>query len=243
MKEDQKEIYYISGESKAKVENSPFIEQCKKRGYEVLYMTDPIDEYAMQQMKEYEDKKFRCVTKEGLKFEETEDEKKKKEEEKAAFETLCKTMKDILGDKVDKVMLSERLANAPCILCTSEHGWSAHMEQIMKSQALRDSSMSNYMVSKKTMEVNANHPIVKTLKAKADSDQNDKTVKDLVLLMFETSLLTSGFALEDPASYAERIHRMIKLGLSIDEDDDDVAIDEPAAGGDEEGESKMEEVD
>merc|ERR1719517_413632 len=128
MKEDQKEIYYITGESKAKVENSPFIEQGKKRGYEVLYMTDPIDEYAMQ---------------------------KKKEEEKAAFETLCKTMKDILGDKVDKVILSERLAAAPCILCTSEYGWSAHMEQIMKNQALRDSSMSSYMVSKKTMEINA----------------------------------------------------------------------------------------
>ena len=245
MKEDQKEIFYITGESKAKVENSPFIEQCKKRGYEVLFMTDPIDEYAMQQMKEYEDKKFRCVTKEGLKFEETEDEKKKKEEEKAAFETLCKTMKDILGDKVDKVILSERLAQAPCILCTSEYGWSAHMEQIMKNQALRDSSMSNYMVSKKCMEVNAGHAIIKTLKSKADSDQNDKTVKDLVLLLFETSLLTSGFALEDPASYADRIHRMIKLGLSIDEDDDDVAADvaADAAGDDDEGESKMEEVD
>jgi len=244
MKEDQKEIYYITGESKAKVENSPFIEQCKKRGYEVLFMVDPIDEYAMQQMKEFEDKKFRCVTKEGLKFEETEDEKKKKEEEKAAFETLCKTMKDILGDKVDKVILSERLATAPCILCTSEYGWSAHMEQIMKSQALRDSSMSSYMVSKKTMEINAGHPIVKTLKSKADTDQNDKTVKDLVLLLFETSLLTSGFQLEDPSSYAERIHRMIKLGLSIDEDDDDVPVeDSAAAAAEDEGESKMEEVD
>merc|ERR1719378_1141402 len=241
MKENQKEIYYITGESKAKVENSPFIEQCKKRGYEVLFMCDPIDEYAMQQMKEFEDKKFRCVTKEGLKFEDTEDEKKKK----AAFETLCKTMKDILGDKVDKVILSERLAAAPCILCTSEYGWSAHMEQIMKNQALRDSSMSSYMVSKKSMEINAGHPIVKTLKSKADSDQNDKTVKDLVLLLFETSLLTSGFALEDPASYADRIHRMIKLGLSIDEDDDDVAADAGADAGadDDEGESKMEEVD
>merc|ERR1719272_2637868 len=195
-------------------------------------MTDPIDEYAMQQMKEFEDKKFRSVTKEGLKFEETEDDKKKKEEEKAAFETLCKTM---------KVILSERLAAAPCILCTTEHGWSAHMEQIMKNQALRDSSMSSYMVSKKSMEINAGHPIVKTLKAKADSDQNDKTVKDLVLLLFETSLLTSGFALEDPSSYAERIHRMIKLGLSIEEDDDDVAVEAPAAGADDEGESKMEE--
>eukprot|EP01064_Diplonema_japonicum_P015265 TRINITY_DN22_c0_g1_i12.p1 TRINITY_DN22_c0_g1~~TRINITY_DN22_c0_g1_i12.p1 ORF type:complete len:708 (+),score=388.70 TRINITY_DN22_c0_g1_i12:70-2193(+) len=244
MKEGQKEIYYITGESKAKIENSPFIEQCKKRGLEVLLMTDPIDEYAMQQLKEYEDKKFRCVTKEGLKFEETEEEKKQKEEEKAAFETLCKTMKDILGDKVEKVMLSDRLAQAPCILVTSEFGWSAHMEQIMKMQALRDSSSSGYMVSKKTMEVNPSHPIVKTLKAKADSDANDKTVKDLVLLLFETSLLTSGFSLEDPAGYAERIHRMIKLGLSIDDDDEeDAPIEADTTAAEDEGESKMEEVD
>eukprot|EP01064_Diplonema_japonicum_P015266 TRINITY_DN22_c0_g1_i13.p1 TRINITY_DN22_c0_g1~~TRINITY_DN22_c0_g1_i13.p1 ORF type:complete len:708 (+),score=380.44 TRINITY_DN22_c0_g1_i13:70-2193(+) len=244
MKEGQKEIYYITGESKAKIENSPFIEQCKKRGLEVLLMTDPIDEYAMQQLKEYEDKKFRCVTKEGLKFEETEEEKKQKEEEKAAFETLCKTMKDILGDKVEKVMLSDRLAQAPCILVTSEFGWSAHMEQIMKMQALRDSSSSGYMVSKKTMEVNPAHPIVKTLKSKADSDANDKTVKDLVLLLFETSLLTSGFSLEDPAGYAERIHRMIKLGLSIDDDDEeDVPVEADTTAAEDEGESKMEEVD
>jgi len=244
MKEGQKELYYITGESKAKLENSPFIEQCKKRGYEVLLMTDPIDEYAMQQLKEYEDKKFRCVTKEGLKFEETEEEKKKREEEKASFETLCKTMKDILGDKVEKVMLSDRLAQAPCILVTSEFGWSAHMEQIMKMQALRDSSTSNYMVSKKTMEINPTHPVVKNLKSKADSDANDKTVKDLVLLLHETALLTSGFALEDPTSYAERIHRMIALGLGVDDEDDEVvetAVDTTAA--EDEGESKMEEVD
>merc|ERR1712106_1052545 len=230
---------YITGESKAQLENSPFIEQCKKRGYEVLLMTGPIDEYAMQQLKEYEDKKFRCVTKEGLKFEETEEEKKQREEEKASFETLCKTMKDILGDKVEKVMLSDRLASAPCILVTSEFGWSAHMEQIMKSQALRDSSTSNYMVSKKTLEINPTHPVVKNLKAKADSDANDKTVKDLVLLMHETSLLTSGFSLEDPTSYAERIHRMIALGLGVDEDDDDIVettVDTTAA--EDEGESK-----
>ena len=243
MKEGQTELFYITGESKGKLENSPFIEQCRKRGYEVLLMTDPIDEYAMQQLKEYEDKKFRCVTKEGLKFEDTEEEKKKAEEEKAAYETLCKTMKDILGDKVEKVMLSDRLAQAPCCLVTSEYGWSAHMEQIMKMQALRDSSSSSYMQSKKTMEINPTHPIVKTLKSKADSDANDKTVKDLVLLLYETSLLTSGFALEDPSSYAERIHRMIKLGLSIDDDDEE---EEPVAANndeEEEGDSKMEEVD
>ena len=133
-------------------------------------------------------------------------------------------MKEILGDKVEKVVLTERLSNSPCILVTSEFGWSAHMEQIMRNQALRDASMSSYMVSKKTMEINPHHAIVKELRRKVDNDQSDRTVKDLVYLMFDTALLTSGFQLEDPAGYAERIHRMIKLGLSIDDDDDDVAV-------------------
>jgi molecular chaperone HtpG len=219
MKEDQKTIYYITGDSKKKLESSPFIEEAKRRDYEVLFMTEPVDEYVMQQLKDFEDKKFVCLTKEGVKFDESEDEKKRKEEEKQSFEKLTKQMKEILGDKVEKVVLTERLATSPCILVTSEFGWSANMEQIMKMQALRDSSMSSYMVSKKTMEINPHHPIVKELRRKVDADQSDKTVKDLVYLLFDTSLLTSGFALEDPSGYAERIHRMIKLGLSIDDDE------------------------
>jgi molecular chaperone HtpG len=244
MKEGQKEIYYITGESKKQLESSPFIESCKKRGYEVLYMTDPIDEYAMQQLKDFEDKKFVCVSKEGLKFDESDDEKKKKEEEKASYENLCKLIKEILSDKVEKVILSYRIVNSPCILVTGEYGWSANMERIMKAQALRDSSTSSYMVSKKTMELNPNHSIVKELKKKADEDRTDKTVKDLVWLLFDCSLLVSGFSLDDPSGFTERIHRMIKLGLSIDTDDaEDVPVAEAAAAEADEGESKMEEVD
>ena len=223
MKEGQECIYYITGESKKNLESSPFIEEAKRRDLEVIFMVDPIDEYVMQQVKDYEDKKFVCLTKEGVKFEETEEEKAKKEEEKAACEKLLKQMKDILGDKVEKVVLTDRLSTSPCVLVTSEFGWSAHMENIMKHQALRDSSMSSYMVSKKTLELNPKHPIVRELRNKVDADQSDKTVKDLSFLLFDTALLTSGFQLEDPTGYAERIHRMIKLGLSIDDD-------EPAAG-------------
>jgi molecular chaperone HtpG len=226
---EQKSIYYITGESKKKLENSPFLEEAKRRDVEVLFMVDPIDEYVMQQVKDFEDKKFVCLTKEGLKFDETEEEKRQKEEEKASFEKLCRAMKDQLGDKVEKVVLTERLATSPCILVTSEFGWSAHMEQIMKHQALRDSSMSTYMVSKKTMEINPRHPIIRNLRVKVEADQNDKTVKDLVFLLFDTALLTSGFQLEDPTSYAERIHRMIKLGLSIDEDEPAPVVAAPAA--------------
>merc|ERR1712178_300711 len=209
MKEEQKDIYFITGESKKAVETAPFIEQLKKRGFEVLYMVDPIDEYSVQQLKEYDGKKLMAVTKEGLDLEKTEDEKKEFEEKKAACENLCK---------------------------------------LMKEEALKDSSMSGYMASKKTMEVNPVHPIIDALRARADEDKNDKTVKDLIWLLFDTSLLTSGFNLDEPTTFAGRIHRMIKLGLSIDEDDEGLGddddlppLEEAEAAADEA--SKMEEVD
>ncbi|EOD12367.1 hypothetical protein EMIHUDRAFT_439906 [Emiliania huxleyi CCMP1516] len=244
MPESQKDVYYITGETKKAVETSPFIERCKKRNYEVLYMTDPIDEYCVQQLKEYDGKKLVSVTKEGLKFEETEEEKKAWEELTADFEPLCKLMKEILGDKVEKVVMSERVTESPCVLVTGEYGWTANMERIMRAQALRDSSMSSYMASKKTMEINPKHSIMKELKAKSAADKGDKTVKDLVHLLFETSLLTSGFSLDEPATFAGRIHRMIKLGLSIEDDDeaDDVEELPPLEEDGDEG-SKMEEVD
>ena len=245
MKEGQKDIFYITGESKASVAQSPFIESLKKKGYEVLYLVDPIDEYMVQQLKDYDDKKLRCVTKEGLELDETEDEKKKREEEKAKFEPLCKLMKDILGDKVEKVVLGSRIEESPCVLVTSEYGWSANMERIMKAQALRDASTSSYMVSKKTLELNPRHKIIDELRNKADVDQSDKTVKDLVWLMYETAILTSGFSLDEPQNFASRIHRMIKLGLSIFDDDKAEDNDLPPLddAAEELDTNKMEEVD
>eukprot|EP00873_Tetraselmis_striata_P005527 jgi/Tetstr1/425791/TSEL_001574.t1 len=246
MKEEQKAIYYITGESRAAVENSPFLEKLKKKGLEVLFMVDPIDEYAVQQLKEYDGKKLVSCTKEGLELEETEEEKKKKEEVKAQYEALCRLMKDILGDKVEKVVVSDRIVDSPCVLVTGEYGWSANMERIMKAQALRDNSMSAYMSSKKTLEINPDNAIMGELRKRADADKSDKTVKDLVLLLFETALLASGFSLDEPNTFAGRIHRMVKLGLSIDEDLDDLSEDKdlpPLEEDNVDEGSRMEEVD
>merc|ERR1711915_669129 len=246
MDDKQPGIYYITGESKRSVETSPFLERLKKKGYEVLYMVDPIDEYAVQQLKEYEGKKLLSATKEGLDINDDEEEKKKFEEAKAKTESLCKLMKEVLDDKVEKVVVSNRLADSPCCLVTGEYGWTANMERIMKAQALRDASQSAYMSSKKTMEINPENPIMDELRKRAEADKNDKSVKDLVLLMYETALLTSGFSLDDPNTFGNRIHRMMKLGLSIDEDeslpDTDAEMPPLEEAADAEG-SKMEEVD
>merc|ERR1712027_164976 len=226
-----------------------FVERLKKRGLEVIYMTEPIDEYVVQQMKEFDGKDLVSVTKEGLELPEDEEEKAKKEADKAKFEPLCKVMKGILDKKVEKVVVSNRLVSSPCCIVTSQYGWTANMERIMKAQALRDTSTMGYMAAKKHLEINPDHSIVENLRQRAEADKNDKSVKDLVLLLFETALLSSGFSLEDPAVHAKRIHRMIKLGLGIDDDDNEVETgaiedsDMPPLEGDAEDASRMEEVD
>jgi molecular chaperone HtpG len=217
MPESQKHIYYITGESQKSVENSPFIEKCKKRKYEVLFMTDPIDEYFVQQLKEFDGKTLVCVTKEGLKFDESEEDKKKWELCIEEFKPLTNKIKSILGDKVDKVVLSERVVDSPCVLVTGEFGWSANMERIMKAQALRDTTMSSYMMSKKTMEINPQHIIIKALKERYVNDEKANALNSIVNLLFESSLIASGFNIEEPATFVNRINNMIKLGLSLDE--------------------------
>merc|ERR1712117_921828 len=202
MKENQKDIYYITGENREVVAASAFVERLKKRGFECVYMTEPIDEYVVQQLKEFDGKNLVSVTKEGLELPEDEEEKKKREEDKAKFENLCKVMKDILDKKVEKVVVSNRFVNSPCCVVTSQYGWSANMERIMKAQALRDTSTMGYMSAKKHLEINPDHTVIHALNDKANANKNDSSVKDLVLLLFETALLSSGSTLEDPATHA-----------------------------------------
>nr|AGU42458.1 heat shock protein 90 [Bactrocera correcta] len=249
MKSNQKHIYFITGESKEQVSNSAIVERVKARGFEVIYMTEPIDEYVIQHLKEYKGKQLTSVTKEGLELPEDEAEKKKREEDKAKFENLCKLMKSILDNKVEKVVVSNRLVESPCCIVTSQFGWSANMERIMKAQALRDTSTMGYMAGKKHLEINPEHPIIETLRQKAEADKNDKAVKDLCILLFETALLSSGFSLDSPQVHASRIYRMIKLGLGIDEEEP-MATEDTQSGGDApplvddtEDASHMEEVD
>ncbi|KAJ7523255.1 hypothetical protein O6H91_18G043600 [Diphasiastrum complanatum] len=250
MKPDQKDIYYITGQNREQLENSPFLEKLKKKGYEVIYFTDPVDEYVTQYLTEYEDKKFLNISKEGLKIG-SKEEKQKWKEIKESFKDLTNWWKDVLtSEKVEKVKVSNRLAGTPGVVVTSKYGWSANMERIMQAQTLSDPKQ-NYMRSKRVLEINPKHPIIKDLREKVASNPEDENTKLTAKLIYQTSLLESGFTIDDSKEFASRVYSVIKSNLNIspdaavEEEDDDVEEETSVKTdtSDEKGEPKGEEDD
>ena len=239
MKDTQKHIYYITGESMASIQNSPCLEQLKEKNYEVLFMYDAIDEYMMQQLKTFDNKTFLSITKDRLEFDQTKDEKDKYDNEATNYKTLCEFIKKTLDTHIQSVVVSTRLTNSPCILVTGEYGLSANMERIMKAQALQDTNP--HMKSSKIFEINPYSDIIINLNDKYKQDENDKTVKDLIWLLYETTLINSGFTMDNPNDYTNRIHRLIRLGLDINMEP--IVEEELVEESDEYVEDTMEQVD
>ena len=212
MKENQNVIYYITGENKETLNNSPFIEKCKKLDLEVLFMTEAIDEYLLQQLKEYSSKKLVDVSKENIDIIETDDEKENWKTIEEDYKLLCEKVKEILSDKVQSVKLSKRIVNTPCIICTTEYSMSANMERILKAQAL--SGNNPYMSTQKVLEINPYHNIVKEVKRRIE---NNLEIIDIIILMYECALINSGFSLSEPRLFVDRINKMIQLGLNLDD--------------------------
>ncbi|KAH0786707.1 heat shock protein 83 [Histomonas meleagridis] len=237
MKENQKGIYWISGESKEAVMNSPMLEYFRHKGIEVLFLTDPIDEYCFQQLREYSDHKLICITKENCEIDETEEEKAEFEELKKKFEPTCTKIKEIIGSDCEKVVVSKRLVVTPCVIVTGEFGWTANFQRLMNAQALRDNTMSSYMTPKKTLEINAKHPVIVKLANQLENESEEK-VKDMLSMLWDTALLSSGFTLANPAGFSARINRMVAVALDVaDQLEELPPIVEPEAEKKDEGES------
>lgn len=242
MKEKQESIFFVAGSSRDEVEKSPFVERLLKKGYEVLYLTEPVDEYCIQALPEYENKKFQNVAKEGVKIDDSEKAKERQQALDQDFKTLTDWLKeDALKDKIEKAVVSERLTTSPCALIASSYGWSGNMERIMKAQAYQkagDASNQYYATQKKTLEVNPRHPLVKELKKRVDTDKEDQTTKNLAVVLFETATLRSGYGLQDTSGFSERIEHMLRLSMNVPLDEK--VEDEPE---DEGGEDEEDDAD
>ncbi len=242
MKENQEDIYFITGENRKVLENSPHMEQLKKRNLEVLFMTDPIDEYTLMKLKEFDGKKLIAITSDNLEFKHTDEEKAEISLNEKKFSDLCSKIKELLGDKVIDVKLSNRVVDTPCCIITDKSGFSPNMERIMKAQALRDENLLRFYKTRKIFELNPNHETIIALNNKT----NDKTFKDLVFLLFDTSLIAARFSLENVKEHTNRMYKLVNFGLGIynetDSEDEEVETTDDKAEEVDEKET-VEEVD
>ncbi|CAK9818259.1 Endoplasmin (Fragment) [Anthophora quadrimaculata] len=231
MKPNQQYIYYIAGSSEEEVKKSPFVERLDKKGYEVLYLTEAVDEYAISALPEFDGKKFQNVAKEGFTLDEGEKAKERMEQMKTTFEPLVKWLNDILKDHISKAQVSERLTDSPCALVASMFGWTGNMERLAISNAHQktdDPQKTYYLNQKKTLEINPRHPLIKELLHRVENDANDQTAKDIALMMFRTATLRSGYMLRETASFADSVEQLLRktLGISLDEAPEEEEIQE-----------------
>lgn len=224
MKDKQETIFYMAGNSKEEVEKSPFVERLLKKGYEVLYLTEAVDEYAISALPEFEGKKFQNVAKEGFSIDgDTDSAKARKAAVTEKFEPLIKWMgEEALKDHILRAEVSERLEGSPCALITSKFGWTANMQRIIQSQThskTQDMQRDYYLNQKKTLEINPRHPLIKELLRRVEDNPADATAKDMALMMYNTATLRSGYMLKDTVNFAEHIERMMRdtLGVAADE--------------------------
>ncbi|EZA59548.1 hypothetical protein DMN91_010647 [Ooceraea biroi] len=222
MKPKQQYIYYIAGSSEDEVKKSPFVERLDKKGYEVLYLTEAVDEYALSALPEFEGKKFQNVAKEGFTLDEGEQAKERLEQLKTTFEPLVKWLNDILKEHISKAQVSERLTDSPCALVASMFGWTGNMERLAISNAHQktdDPQKSYYLNQKKTLEINPRHPLIRELLRRVEVESSDQTAKDMALMMFRTATLRSGYMLRETASFADSVEQLMRksLGISVDE--------------------------
>jgi HSP90 family molecular chaperone len=257
MKEDQKNIYYISGEDVESLMKSPAVESLLAKDIEVIFMTDSIDEYAVQHLTEYEGKRLINATREGLKLDESDKEKKVLEAYGEQLKPLLDYMKETLGKRVEKVTVSSHLVNSPVLVVSADYGWTAQMEKVMKSQAFADQSKFEFMKSKRMFELNPRHPIIVELNKRVKENESDESVQDMVMSLYMTALLSSGYSLtpEDATEFSERMTRVVTKGLDVpadaelapeievpDEPEEEAEDDDEEEGDEEEAEEPKDEL-
>lgn len=231
MPENQKDIYYITGQDRNVLAQSDFVQGVKKHGYEVLLMDEAIDEYVLQQVKEHDGKKLVSITQEGFELPRNEEEASEFAKLQEEYRPVCDKIKDILSNRIEKVVITDRLQDVPCCVVTGQFGWSANMERIMRSQALNDMSSLAYMTGKRNLEINPHHTIIQDLKVKLINPTSEAGARDLVNLLYETSLINSGFTLENTGTFAERIFRIVQMGLGLDPEFNEVSESEDTKEG------------
>merc|ERR1711935_1115415 len=235
MKDDQKNIYYISGDDKDSLLKSPSVEKLLAKDIEIIFMTDSVDEYTVQHLTEFEGKRLINASREGLKLEENDQEKKREDLYKDVFKPLLDYAKDTLGKKVEKVAISKHLVNSPVVVLSADYGWTAQMEKVMKSQAFADQSKFEFMKSKRMFEINPRHPMIIELNSRVKDSAADDSVKDMVVSLYLSGVIGAGYQLtpDDAQDFSERVGRMVTSSLGVDADAElapelEVADEEPA---------------